>query len=182
MILYKLNKTLVQNLQTQGVKALGLCGKDGNLLECAKKDEVLGFVGEILNVSANCLKDLLDKDFTPVIAPIGMDSAYKSYNINTDDVACEVAKALRAEKLVFLSDVEGLYENFDDKNSLISRISLDQAKELVKKTQGGMLVKLKSCIEACENGVSRVHILDGRLKHSLLLEIFTDKGIGTLVG
>ena len=97
-------------------------------------------------------------------------------------MACEVAKALRAEKLVFLSDVEGLYENFDDKNSLISRISLDQAKELVKKTQGGMLVKLKSCIEACENGVSRVHILDGRLKHSLLLEIFTDKGIGTLVG
>ena len=182
MILYKLNKTLVQNLQTQGVKALGLCGKDGNLLECAKKDEVLGFVGEILNVSANCLKDLLDKDFTPVIAPIGMDSAYQSYNINADDVACEVAKALRAEKLVFLSDVEGLYENFDDKNSLISRISLDQAKELVKKTQGGMLVKLKSCIEACENGVSRVHILDGRLEHSLLLEIFTDKGIGTLVG
>lgn len=182
MILYKLNKNLVQNLQTQGVKALGLCGKDGNLLECEAKDDSLGFVGKVLNVNSHCLKDLLEKDFTPVIAPIGMDAFYQSYNINADDVACEVAKALRAEKLVFLSDVEGLYEDFNDKNSLISSISLKEAKELVKKTQGGMLVKLKSCIEACENGVSRVHILDGRLKHSLLLEIFTDKGIGTLVG
>ncbi|TQR30353.1 acetylglutamate kinase [Campylobacter sp. MIT 99-7217] len=182
MILFKLNKDLVQNLQIQGVKALGLCGKDGFLLECEQKDSKLGFVGKISSVNSANLKDLLEKDFTPVIAPIGMDEAYNSYNINADDVACEVAKALRAEKLVFLSDVEGLYEDFADKNSLISRIDLKEAKELVKKTKGGMLVKLNSCIEACENGVKKVHILDGRLKHSLLLEIFTDKGIGTLVG
>lgn len=182
MVLYKLNKALVQNLQIQGVRALGLCGKDAGLIECTLKDANLGFVGEVASVSAACLRDLLEKDFTPVIAPIGMDGAYQSYNINADDVACEVAKALRAEKLVFLSDVEGLYEDFSDKSTLISRISVAEAKQLVKRTEGGMLVKLKSCIEACENGVSRVHILDGRLKHSLLLEIFTDKGIGTLVG
>ena len=182
MILLKLNKDLVQNLQIQGVKSIGICGKDGNLLECVQKDKDLEFVGQISKVDENTLKDLLEKDFLPIIAPIGMDENYNSYNINADDVACEVAKALRAEKLVFLSDIEGLYENFNDKNSLISRISLKEAKELVKKTQGGMLVKLNSCIQACENGVKKVHILDGRLEHSLLLEIFTDKGIGTLVG
>ena len=118
----------------------------------------------------------------PIIAPIGMDENYNSYNINADDVACEVAKALRAEKLVFLSDVEGVYEDYADKNSLISKLNLKEAKALAQKTQGGMLVKLNSCVEACENGVKKVHILDGRVKHSLLLEIFTDKGIGTLIG
>lgn len=182
MVLFKINKDLVQNLQTQGVKSLGLCGKDGFLLECEKKDENLGFVGNISSVNTAVLLDLLEKNFAPVIAPIGMDEVYQSYNINADDVACEVAKALRAEKLVFLSDVEGLYKDFSDKGSLISKISLPEARELLKTTQGGMLVKLQSCINACENGVKKVHILDGRLKHSLLLEIFTDQGIGTLVG
>lgn len=182
MALYHINKTLVQNLECQGVKAVGICGKDGALLQCSQKDESLGYVGKIEAVKGEVLKDLLEKDFLPIIAPIGMDENYNSYNINADDVACEVAKALRAEKLVFLSDVEGVYEDYEDKSSLISKLNLKEAKELAKKTQGGMLVKLGSCIEACENGVKKVHILDGRVKHSLLLEIFTDKGIGTLIG
>ena len=182
MALYQINKTLVQNLQCQGVKAIGICGKDAGLLECAQKDAALGFVGQITAVRAEVLRDLLEKDFLPVIAPIGMNEAYESFNINADDVACEVAQALRAEKLVFLSDVEGVYRDYADKSSLISKLSLNDAKALADSTQGGMLVKLKSCIKACENGVKKVHILDGRVKHSLLLEIFTDKGIGTLIG
>ena len=182
MALYQINKTLVQNLQCQGVKAIGICGKDAGLLECAQKDAALGFVGQITAVRAEVLRDLLEKDFLPVIAPIGMNEAYESFNINADDVACEVAQALRAEKLVFLSDVEGVYRDYADKGSLISKLTLEQAKVLADSTQGGMLVKLKSCIKACENGVKKVHILDGRVKHSLLLEIFTDKGIGTLIG
>ncbi|EIG0532774.1 acetylglutamate kinase, partial [Salmonella enterica subsp. enterica serovar Typhi] len=133
-------------------------------------------------VNSKILEELLEKDFLPIIAPIGMDENFNTYNINADDAACAIAKALRAEKLAFLTDTAGLYEDFNDKNSLISKISLEQAKILAPKIEGGMHVKLKSCIDACENGVKKVHILDGRVKHSLLLEFFTDEGIGTLVG
>ncbi|ELY5425292.1 acetylglutamate kinase [Campylobacter upsaliensis] len=181
MALLQINKNLVQNLECLGVKAIGICGKDAGLLHCVKKDEDLGFVGEISKVKVGILNELLEKDFLPVIAPVGMDENLNTYNINADDAACELAKALRAEKLVFLSDIAGLYRNYEDKNSLISKISLSEAKELLSSLQGGMLVKLRSCIDACENGVKKVHILDGRVKHSLLLEIFTDEGIGTLV-
>ncbi|WP_270971716.1 acetylglutamate kinase [Campylobacter upsaliensis] len=181
MALLQINKNLVQNLECLGVKAIGICGKDAGLLHCIKKDEDLGFVGEISKVKVGILNELLEKDFLPVIAPVGMDESLNTYNINADDAACELAKALRAEKLVFLSDIAGLYRNYEDKNSLISKISLSEAKELLSSLQGGMLVKLRSCIDACENGVKKVHILDGRVKHSLLLEIFTDEGIGTLV-
>ncbi|EHG8736661.1 acetylglutamate kinase [Campylobacter coli] len=182
MVLNYINKNLVHSLQNLGVKAIGLCGKDGGLLECVQKDENLGFVGEIQKVNSSVLQDLLEKDFLPIIAPIGMDENFNTYNINADDAACAIAKALKAEKLAFLTDTAGLYENFEDKNSLISKISITQAKALVDKIQGGMYVKLKSCIDACESGVKKVHILDGRVKHSLLLEFFTDEGIGTLVG
>ncbi|CAM3370101.1 acetylglutamate kinase [Campylobacter upsaliensis] len=181
MALLQINKNLVQNLECLGVKAIGICGKDAGLLHCVKKDEDLGFVGEISKVKVGILNELLEKDFLPVIAPVGMDENLNTYNINADDAACELAKALKAEKLVFLSDIAGLYRNYEDKNSLISKISLSEAKELLSSLQGGMLVKLRSCIDACENGVKKVHILDGRVKHSLLLEIFTDEGIGTLV-
>ncbi|MCH5336549.1 MAG: acetylglutamate kinase [Campylobacter sp.] len=181
MVLNRINKGLVQNLQSLGVKAIGICGKDGELLKCSKKDENLGFVGEIEEVNVGILEELLEKDFLPIIAPIGMDEKLNTYNINADDVACELAKALKTEKLVFLSDIEGLYENYNDKSTLISKLSTKKAKSLVKNIEGGMLVKLKSCIDACENGVKRVHILDGRVKHSLLLEFFTDEGIGTLI-
>ncbi|MDL0101336.1 acetylglutamate kinase [Campylobacter felis] len=181
MALLQINKNLVQNLECLGVKAIGICGKDGGLLQCEKKDEDLGFVGAISSVKVGILNELLEKDFLPVIAPVGMDENLNTYNINADDAACALAKALKAEKLVFLSDIAGLYRNYEDKNSLISKISLSEAKELLSSLQGGMLVKLRSCIDACENGVKKVHILDGRVKHSLLLEIFTDEGIGTLV-
>ncbi|EGK8098582.1 acetylglutamate kinase [Campylobacter upsaliensis] len=181
MALLQINKNLVQNLECLGVKAIGICGKDAGLLHCVKKDEDLGFVGEISKVKVGILNELLEKDFLPVIAPVGMDENLNTYNINADDAACELAKALKAEKLVFLSDIAGLYRNYEDKNSLISKISLSEAKELLSSLQGGMLVKLRSCIDACESGVKKVHILDGRVKHSLLLEIFTDEGIGTLV-
>lgn len=181
MALLQINKNLVQNLECLGVKAIGICGKDAGLLHCIKKDEDLGFVGEISKVKVRILNELLEKDFLPVIAPVGMDENLNTYNINADDAACELAKALKAEKLVFLSDIAGLYRNYEDKNSLISKISLSEAKELLSSLQGGMLVKLRSCIDACESGVKKVHILDGRVKHSLLLEIFTDEGIGTLV-
>ncbi|EAI5602041.1 acetylglutamate kinase [Campylobacter upsaliensis] len=181
MALLQINKNLVQNLECLGVKAIGICGKDAGLLHCVKKDEDLGFVGEISKVKVGILNELLEKDFLPVIAPVGMDESLNTYNINADDAACELAKALKAEKLVFLSDIAGLYRNYEDKNSLISKISLSEAKELLSSLQGGMLVKLRSCIDACESGVKKVHILDGRVKHSLLLEIFTDEGIGTLV-
>lgn len=181
MALLQINKNLVQNLECLGVKAIGICGKDAGLLHCVKKDEDLGFVGEISKVKVRILNELLEKDFLPVIAPVGMDENLNTYNINADDAACELAKALKAEKLVFLSDIAGLYRNYEDKSSLISKISLREAKELLGSLQGGMLVKLRSCIDACESGVKKVHILDGRVKHSLLLEIFTDEGIGTLV-
>lgn len=182
MVLNHINKNLVHSLQNLGVKAIGLCGKDGALLECVKKDENLAFVGTIQKVNSKILEELLEKDFLPIIAPIGMDENFNTYNINADDAACAIAKALRAEKLAFLTDTAGLYEDFNDKNSLISKISLEQAKILAPKIEDGMHVKLKSCIDACENGVKKVHILDGRVKHSLLLEFFTDEGIGTLVG
>ncbi|QBL12138.1 acetylglutamate kinase [Campylobacter helveticus] len=181
MALLQINKNLVQNLECLGVKAIGICGKDGGLLQCEKKDEDLGFVGAISSVKVGILNELLEKDFLPVIAPVGMDESFNTYNINADDAACELAKALKAEKLVFLSDIVGLYRDFDDKNSLISKITINEAKTLLSSLQGGMLVKLKSCIDACENGVKKVHILDGRVKHCLLLEFFTDEGIGTLV-
>lgn len=181
MALLQINKNLVQNLECLGVKAIGICGKDAGLLHCVKKNEDLGFVGEISKVKVGILNELLEKDFLPVIAPVGMDENLNTYNINADDAACELAKALKAEKLVFLSDIAGLYRNYEDKSSLISKISLREAKELLGSLQGGMLVKLRSCIDACESGVKKVHILDGRVKHSLLLEIFTDEGIGTLV-
>ena len=181
MALLQINKNLVQNLECLGVKAIGICGKDAGLLHCVKKDEDLGFVGEISKVKVGILNELLEKDFLPVIAPVGMDENLNTYNINADDAACELAKALKAEKLVFLSDIAGLYRNYEDKSSLISKISPREAKELLSSLQGGMLVKLRSCIDACESGVKKVHILDGRVKHSLLLEIFTDEGMGTLV-
>lgn len=181
MVLYQINKNLVQHLQSLGVRAVGLCGKDDGLFQCTKKDENLGFVGEISHINPELLQNLLEKDYLPIIAPLGMDSDLNTYNINADDAACALAKCLKAEKLVFLSDIAGLYENFEDKNSLISKITTTRAKALLSSLQGGMLVKLKSCIDACENGVKKVHILDGRVEHSLLLEFFTDDGVGTLV-
>ena len=186
MVLNKVNKSLVQMVQELGVMGVGITGKDGGLLKVEKKysnGEDIGYVGEITEVNPKILYDLLEKDFLPIVGPIGMDDAFKSYNINADDAACAIARAVNAEKLAFLTDIEGVYRDPSDKSSLISELHLLEARELIGSGNigGGMLPKLNNCIDAIENGVSRVHILDGRIAHCLLLEIFTNKGIGTAI-
>ncbi len=186
MVLGKVNKSLVSMVQELGVKAVGLSGKDGGLLTVQKKyagGEDIGFVGEITGVDPKVLYDLLEKDFLPIVAPIGLDEHFQTYNINADDAACAVAKAVGADKLVFLTDIEGLYKDVDDKSSFISRLTASQADELIGGGYigGGMLPKLANCTSAIRNGVNRVHILDGRVPHSLLLEIFTNEGVGTAI-
>ena len=186
MVLNKVNKSLVKLVQELGVLSVGISGKDGGLLKVKKKlsgGEDIGFVGEITEVNPKILYDLLEKDFLPIVCPIGMDDAYNTYNINADDAACAIARAVEAEKLAFLTDIEGVYKDPDDKDTLISELTITEARELIGEgfIGGGMLPKLNNCIDAIENGVSRVHILDGRIPHCLLLEIFTNKGIGTAI-
>ena len=186
MVLNKVNKGLVSMVQELGVKAVGISGKDGGLLKVDKKysnGEDIGFVGDIKEVNPKILFDLLEKDFLPIICPIGFDDNCQSYNINADDAACAIAKAVGAEKLAFLTDIEGLYKDINDKSSFISRLSASEANQLINDgfIGGGMLPKLANCTSAIKNGVNRVHILDGRIPHCLLLEIFTQKGIGTAI-
>ncbi len=186
MVLGKVNKDLVTMVQELGVKAVGISGKDGGLLQVRKKysgGEDIGFVGEITGVDPKVLYDLLEKDFLPIVAPIGLDESFQTYNINADDAACAVARAVGADKLVFLTDIEGLYKDVEDKSSFISRLSASQAEELIRGGYigGGMLPKLSNCTSAIRNGVNRVHILDGRIPHCLLLEIFTKQGVGTAI-
>lgn len=186
MVLNKVNKGLVSMVQELGVKAVGISGKDGGLLKVDKKysnGEDIGFVGDIKNVDPKILYDLLERDFLPIVAPIGMDDNFQTYNINADDAACAIAKAVGAEKLAFLTDIEGLYKDINDKSSFISRLSASEADQLINDgfIGGGMLPKLANCTSAIKNGVNRVHILDGRIPHCLLLEIFTQKGIGTAI-
>ncbi len=186
MVLNKVNKSLVQLVSQLGIQAVGISGKDGMMLKCHKKysgGQDIGYVGEVEAVDPKIIYDLLEKDFIPIICPIGFDEEFSSYNINADDAACAIARAVKAEKLAFLTDVEGVYRDFEDKSSLVSEMSVKEAQAFVDSGSlgGGMLPKLQNCIDAIENGVSRVHILDGRIPHCLLLEIFTDKGIGTAI-
>ena len=186
MVLNKVNKSLVTMVNELGVKAVGISGKDGGLLRVDKKysdGQDIGFVGEIKEVNPKVLFDLIEKDFLPIVAPIGLDDKFQTYNINADDAACAVAKAVGAEKLAFLTDIEGLYKDINDKSSFISRISVTKAEELIQDgfIGGGMLPKLNNCTDAIKHGVSRVHILDGRIPHCLLLEIFTRSGVGTAI-
>ena len=186
MVLNRVNKSLVQLVEELGVLSVGISGKDGGLLKVEKKyseGQDIGFVGEVTQVNPKILYDLLEKDFLPIVCPIGMDEHYQTYNINADDAACAIARAVNAEKLAFLTDIEGVYKDPDDKSTLISELTIDEAKALITDgfIGGGMLPKLNNCIDAIENGVSRVHILDGRILHCLLLEIFTNKGIGTAI-
>lgn len=186
MVLGKVNKSLVQLVESLGVRAIGISGKDGKLLTVEKKyadGEDIGFVGDIKKVNGDILYDLLEKDFLPIVCPVGLDDEYQTYNINADDAACAIARAMKAEKLAFLTDIEGVYKDPDDPETLISELRVSEAEELMKQGYigGGMLPKLQNCIDAIENGVSRVHILDGRIPHCLLLEIFTNKGIGTAI-
>ena len=186
MVLNKVNKSLVNLIQELGVKACGVSGKDGAMLKVDKKlsdGQDIGFVGEIKEVDAKLIHTLLENDFLPVICPTGVDDDFNTYNINADDAACAIAKAVNAEKLAFLTDIEGVYKDKDDPSTLISELDLDEADSLINDgfIGGGMLPKLNNCIDAIKNGVSRVHIMDGRIPHSLLLEIFTDNGVGTVI-
>ena len=186
MVLAKVNKELVTLVESLGVQAVGISGKDGGLLRCHKKlsnGEDIGYVGDIEKVNPKVLQDLLERDFLPIVFPIGYDTNFDSYNINADDAACAIATAINAEKLVFLTDIEGVFVDPTDKSTLISEMDINEAQEFIDSgvVGGGMLPKLTNCIEAMKNGVARVHMLDGRVEHCLLLEFFTEKGIGTAI-
>ena len=186
MVLSRVNQSLVAMVNALGVKAVGISCKDGDLLKCEKRyvdGEDIGFVGNVIGADPKIVYDLLEKDYLPIISCIGFDENHQTYNINADDAACAVASALKAEKLAFLTDVEGVYRDFSDKSSLISEMTVKEAKQFIAdgNAGGGMIPKLTNCVNAIDAGVSRVHILDGRTPHCLLLEIFTNKGIGTAI-
>lgn len=186
MVLGRVGKNLVRMVEELGVRAVSISGKDGGLLKCDKKysdGQDIGFVGDVKAVDPKIIYDLLETDFLPIVAPIGLDDEYNTYNINADDAACAIASAVGANKLVFLTDTEGLYKDFNDKSSFISRITVSEADKLIADGMigGGMLPKLNGCTMAVKNGVNNVHILDGRIPHSMLLEIFTSQGIGTMI-
>ena len=188
MVLNRVNKDLVAYMEENGVKACGISGKDGGLLRTKKREigggRDIGFVGEVTRVDPTLVNTLIDQDYVPVICPVGLgESDFRAYNVNADDAACAIAMAEKAEKLVFLSDIEGVYRDPHDPSTLISELTVSEAEAFIAdgNAGGGMLPKLQNCIAAIRNGVSRVHILDGRVEHSLLLEFFTDKGIGTAI-
>lgn len=186
MVLNRVNKTLVRMVSEFNVKAVGISGKDGDLLHVQKKlsdGEDIGMVGEVDKVNPKVLYDLLDNDYLPVVCPIGYDDNHDTYNINADDAACAIAKAVNAEKLVFLTDVPGLLRDPSDSSTLILELPYDELEVLLNSgcVGGGMLPKLNNCKDAVDSGVSRVHIMDGRIPHCLLLEIFTNKGVGTSI-
>lgn len=182
----RLNKEIVSLINELGGRAIGISGKDGGLLK-AKKDTSngdIGYVGRITDVNIDVIAMMLEKGYIPVIAPTSYGDDGKTYNVNADTAAGKIAEALNAEKFILLTDVEGILSDVNDKSSVISRMELESARELMKSglIKGGMIPKLECCIQAVENGVKRAHIIDGRLTHSLLLEIFTDEGIGTMIG
>jgi acetylglutamate kinase len=183
MVLQKTNKELVSLINTHGDLAVGLSGEDGNLVRARKKrGEVdLGFVGEVERVDPRVVTGLVSSGFIPVIAPIGVGADGQAYNINADHIAAALAGALRASKVVFLTDVEGLYAKYGDASSLLSRITADEARRMIASLESGMIPKVAGCVEALEAGVERAHIIDGRVEHAVLLEIFTDEGVGTMV-
>lgn len=186
MVLNRVNKTLVKMVSSLNIKAVGISGKDGGLLHVHKKlskGEDIGLVGEIDQVNPKVLQDLLDNDYLPIVCPIGYDDNFDTYNINADDAACAIAKAMKAEKLAFLTDVAGLYKDINDPSTLIPELPFEELEDLLNSgcIGGGMLPKLNNCKDAVENGVARVHIMDGRIPHCLLLEIFTNQGIGTAI-
>ena len=180
----KLNKGLVQHMERIGTHAVGLSGKDGDMLTVKKHlsdGADIGYVGEIVDVKTDLIETLLLNGYTPIISTIGLDDKYNAFNINADDVATAIARALKASKLVFLTDIEGVLKDPNDPSTLISKIDTESAKELFASgvIQGGMIPKLHNCIDAVQDDVKKVHILDGRMEHSLLIEIFTTNGIGT---
>ena len=182
-----IGKSLVENLEAVGIQACGINGKDGHTLLARKKvDEKgrdLGFVGEIEKVDAHLISTLTGAGFVPVISPVGVDAFSQTYNVNADYAASAIAGALGAQKLIFLTDVEGILRDKDDPRTIIRRMNADEAREMIADgtIKGGMIPKVECCLDALSKGVKSVHVLDGRLPHSILLEIFTAEGIGTML-
>ena len=179
----KVNKSLVNYLEMNGGKAMGISGMDGRLIEAKMKDARLGYVGEITNVNIDCVNDLLHKGYIPVISTIGCDNEGNAYNINGDTAAARIAGALQAERLIMMTDIAGLLKDKDDPSTLIPEITVSEAKKLFEDgvIQGGMIPKVKCCMDAIKHGVKNVVIMDGRIPHSILMEILTDEGAGTMV-
>lgn len=181
-----ISKQIVQTIQAHGINAVGINGKDANTFRAVKRlvnGKDVGFVGDIVSVNTSLVDSLVEHDFIPVIAPVGTDDQGNTYNINADFAASAIAGALKAEKLVFLTDVEGILKDIDDPDSIIRRISAGKAQQLIddRIIAGGMIPKTLCCIDGINKGVKSVHILDGRIEHSLLLEVFTNKGVGTMI-
>jgi len=183
----KINKDITAKLNVLGAKAIGLCGKDANLIEVVKKppkDGVdLGYVGEVVKVNTTLLKHLCHDEYIPVIAPVGVDKNGDSFNVNADTAASAIAASLNAEKLLFLTDVDGIRSDPSDPESLLPHVTEHEILEMIEegKIEGGMIPKAMGCIKAIDSGVKRAHILNGTIEHPIILEIFTKKGIGTMV-
>lgn len=179
----KINKNIVGTLNTLGVNAIGLCGKDAQLIKAEKLNDNLGYVGKITEINAKLLEVLAKDEFIPVIASIATDEEGNSYNVNADIAAAAIGAAMHAEKLLFLSDIDGIMANKDDKETLIDRISVAELRKMIDTgaISGGMVPKANSCIDAIERGINSVLVLNGTLPHSILLELFTDDGVGTMI-
>jgi len=191
----KINKEIVAQINRHGGKAVGLSGKDANLIQAVKKmskavdskgNETLqdiGLVGDVKKINPEIIQTVIHEGYIPVVAPVGVGEEGESYNINADYVAGEIAVALHADKLILLTDVEGIFENYNNKDTLISELRLSEVQNKIAGgvISGGMIPKVECCVQAIRGGVKTTHILDGRIPHSILLEIFTDKGIGTMV-
>jgi acetylglutamate kinase len=185
----KTNKEIVSMINQKGGNAIGLCGIDGRLIECEKympvvdgKEQDIGYVGKITSINTRLIELLAQDEYIPVIAPVGVGKDGTNYNINADTVAGDIASALKAEKLILLTDVEGVRVS-DDKDGIIPVLTVDEVHDLIGKKiiNGGMIPKVLGCVEAIERGVGRTHIIDGRIPHCILLEIFTNQGIGTMI-
>ncbi len=178
----KINKNLVNIIQNKGGKAIGLCGIDGHMIEAEQLDEQLGYVGEITDVNIEPILDVIDKGYIPVVSTIGCDGEGNTYNINADTAAARIAGALKAESLISMTDIEGILKDKNDPSTLISKIYVSDAPRLMKEgiISGGMIPKVKCCIEAIRRGVNKVFIIDGRVPHSILIETLTDEGMGTM--
>jgi len=179
----KINKTLVKLLESKGGKAMGISGIDGHMIQCKVKDERLGFVGDITDINVQPILDLLEKDYIPVVSTVGCDMQGHTYNINADTAAASIAGALKASRLITMTDIPGVMMDPKDPESLIPCIDLEDAQNLFESgvISGGMIPKVQCCIDAIKDGVHKVTILDGRVPHAILMELLTDEGAGTMV-
>ena len=179
----KVNKTLVTLLEKRGGKAIGLCGMDGNLIQAKMKDEKLGYVGEVTKINIGPVTDILEKGYIPVISTLGCDADGNAYNINADTAAAHIAGALGAERFILMTDIAGILKDKDDPSTLIPEITIPQARTLKQEgiISAGMIPKVQCCVTAIESGVKNVVIMDGRVPHSILMELLTNEGAGTLV-